>query len=375
LRHWPVQVAGPLVAAGASALEVLRVYLLRWPLLALGFSAADTPLAQWAYFASPFFVSWILYTINFLCVPSGPRFGSLRAWTGPMTAVVWGAVFWVGGEVIARRTPLNPVPLSALLVQPNRLVGASASEPRLAALMPVAVQLRHQTQVALSEVEPLDLVVWPEGVIRRASEKLGADLASQPLVDNEEYDLEWFFRRVVVETGVPFLVGAIIQSSDNRQFNSALLVAPDGRIERYDKRLLVVGAENMYTSGNVYRNFVVHNTAGQDVLVGIRMCYEMHFPTLPQQLAANRPQVIVHLNNESMYRRYPGLHGHATWACQYRAIETRSWQFVCAAWTRSAVIDPRGGVREILGPEPGVISVSPKSYVNRPELEAVASGP
>ena len=92
--------------------------------------------------------------------------------------------------------------------------------------------------------------------------------------------------------------------------------------------------------------------------MGVSICYEMHFPWLPQYEVQNRPDVIVHLNNESWYKEYPGQHGHGTWACQYRAIETRTWQLVCATWTRSAVIDPTGNVLQILPASPGVLRVT-----------------
>jgi apolipoprotein N-acyltransferase len=160
-------------------------------------------------------------------------------------------------------------------------------------------------------------------------------------------------------------VGTLIHERDDQQFNSALLVSPDGSIQRYDKRLLVVGAEGMYTPGDGYQRLSLRTRDGRELNLGVSICYEMHFPGLPQYRTRNHPELLIHLNNESMYRAYPGEPGHGTWACQYRAIETRTWQLVCATWTRSVVIDPRGKVREILGPWPGTIRVSPERIRGR----------
>ena len=93
--------------------------------------------------------------------------------------------------------------------------------------------------------------------------------------------------------------------------------------------MLVVVAEQDFTPGGDYRCLSFVTQDGRTVRLGVSICYEMHFPWLPQYEIQNRPDVIVHLNNESWYKEYPGQHGHGTWACQYRAIETRTSQLVC----------------------------------------------
>jgi apolipoprotein N-acyltransferase len=161
------------------------------------------------------------------------------------------------------------------------------------------------------------------------------------------------------EYRTPCLVGAVVVGRDGRRYNSACLVTTDGAVSRHDKRMLVVGAEGAFTPGGDYRRLEFRDRAGRRVRIGVAICYEMHFPDLPQYHPDHRPDVIVHLNNESWYQGYPGMHTHGTWACQYRAIETRTWQLVCATWTRSAAIDPRGRLRAILPPRPAVLRVSP----------------
>ena len=335
----------------ATACELARVSLLGWPLLVLGFPAAPTPLAQWAYYVGPFGVSWLLYTINFLWLPDLGRSRGVRAWAPPLAAAALGALAWYGGGRIADGAGDVPPPFAALLVQPNRVVrlergGAEAGEP-------VASDLDRLTRDALDGAPAVDLIVWPEASLRRAGERLDTSPASA----EGGPSLDWLFRDRMPVYRTPCLVGAIVEARDGRRFNSACLVTPGGTLSRYDKRLLVVGAEARFTPGGDYRPLEFADRRGRAVRIGVAICYEMHFPGLPQYRAAHRPDAVVHLNNESWYRDYPGMHAHGTWACQYRAIETRTWQLVCATWSRTAAIDPRGRVRALLGARPGVLRV------------------
>jgi apolipoprotein N-acyltransferase len=365
-RNRSVFWSAPVVGLAATRCEVVRVFVLRWPLLALGFPAASTPLAQWAHYASPFGVSFLLYLINFLLCPSGPKWKTLRAWLPTLAALVCGALAWFGGERIAARVPVNPIPLSVLLVQPNRLVPASSQD--LNRDGSVACLLDGLTRSALREGPPVDLIVWPETSIRRAGERLSLLGATESQTGSDEPTLNWFYHNLAFDYRTPCLVGAVVQESDGRRFNSALLITPNGQMSRYDKRILVVGAESNYTPGRNYRCLPLVTREGRDLSLGVSICYEIHFPWLPQYLAINRPDVMLHLNNESRYRDYPGQHGHGTWACQYRAIETRTWQIVCATWTRSAVIDPRGTVRVLLPAKSSTLRVSPQSHSGRGDM-------
>jgi apolipoprotein N-acyltransferase len=350
-RRWPVLLAAPAVASVATVLELLRVSLLRWPLLVLAYPAAPTPLAQWASVAGPFGVSFLLYTINFLWLPAPFRWRELRFWAAPIAALGLAAVAWLGGEWIGQAARVGPVPISALVVQPHRVLLRMHAEPPRD--RQTAELLDSLTSAALDDGPPVDLIVWPEEALRGCGE--GVDPPPAAL----EPSLGWLFHRRMPDYRTPCLVGAIIEGRNGRRYNSACLIEPDGRIIRYDKRMLIVGAENLLTPGGAYRRLEFADRNGRRVRLGVAICYEMHFPGLPQYQAENRPDVVVHLNNESWYRQYPGIHTHGTWACQYRAIETRTWQLVCAAWTRSAAIDPRGKIRAILPPQASVLRISP----------------
>ena len=65
---------------------------------------------------------------------------------------------------------------------------------------------------------------------------------------------------------------------------------------------------------------------------------------------------MVHITNDSLFRRHTAYFQYEVWMCQYRAIQTRSWQLLCNNWSHSAVIDTKGRVRRILPQGPAVLS-------------------
>jgi apolipoprotein N-acyltransferase len=354
-RRWPILLAAPVAALVASACDLVRVALLGWPLLALGFPAAPTPLAQWAYYVTPFGVSYLLYLVNFLWLPDRSRDGFLSACKSPLVAIGLALAAWFGGSGIASRVDVDSIPFSALVVQPHRVVPAkpSAAEGRES----LTSQLDRMTREALAQTPRPDLIVWPETVLRRSGERLGFPEGTDHRSD--VVSLSDFFQRLMPVYRTNCLVGAIVVDKSGRRFNSACLITPEGELGRYDKRTLVPWAERIYSAGSDSGALTFVDRSGRPIRLGVSICYEMHFPWLPQFRAAVRPNVFVHLNNESWYGEYPGQQGHGTWACQYRAIETRTWQVVCATWSRSAVIDPRGIVRAILPARPSVLRISP----------------
>jgi apolipoprotein N-acyltransferase len=177
------------------------------------------------------------------------------------------------------------------------------------------------------------------------------------------------------------LVGGSLLSVDGEAHNSACLIAPDGHWTRYDKMLLVPFAETMpgwanipwfrvqlyflfkdrrfYRAGENYQALQFQTRRGRTVRLGVSLCYEMFFPWLPQYHDATRANAIVHLTDERTFKDYALFPSHPLWACQYRAIETRSWQLVCTQWTCSAAIDPKGRVRACLPSSPGVLRIGP----------------
>ena len=247
-RNRAMVLSVPLVALIAAGCEVLRMVGLRWPLLAISSPAAGTPVAQWACLVSPFGVSFLIYALNFSCLPRGASFKTRRAWIAPSVALVLASSAWFGGHLLAGAVRVEPVPLSALLVQPNRAIAGSETLARQ-----VIAQLERQTRSALQEGSPVDLVIWPEGSIGLLNRRQDLQEAKLKHQGTQSETAEAILTALASETRTPYLAGAIIGTEDGRPFNSALLVTPEGRVQRYDKRMLVVGAESIYTPGGPYQ--------------------------------------------------------------------------------------------------------------------------
>jgi apolipoprotein N-acyltransferase len=359
-RSWPLLLAAPLAALAATGAEVIRVFVLGWPLLLLSSPAASTPMAQWASVASPFGVSFLLYSLNFLWLPID---AGRRAWLGPISAVCLAAGAWSGGEIIAGRVRFDPLPVRVLLLQPHLAVAPGASRP--GAAREVARRLDDLTRRALAAGPPPDLIVWPETSIFRT----GVDLEPSGDPGDGSPTLGSLFRDLMPVYRTACLVGAVVQAPDGRLFNSACLITPEGELSRYDKRRLVPGVEGRYTAGRTPSPLVLTTREGRRVRIGLDICYEIHFSRWPWSPGSDRPDVMILLNNESAYRHYPGMARYGTWACQYRAIESRTWQLVDATWARSAVIDPVGRVHAVLPDGPGTLSAGPGVIEARPDSQ------
>ncbi|MCH2142385.1 MAG: apolipoprotein N-acyltransferase [Phycisphaerales bacterium] len=117
-------------------------------------------------------------------------------------------------------------------------------------------QFRALTLAALDQTGEVDLVVWPETMVPG----LGFDPDTMALLDQlGDAVAPWrlgsaVVQQSVLQTGVPWLVGSptwtgveIIEDrlEPARRYNSAVLVLPDGSLQRYDKIFLTPFGETM----------------------------------------------------------------------------------------------------------------------------------
>jgi apolipoprotein N-acyltransferase len=370
LRYTNLLFAVPLLGLGATLCEMLRAYCFDMPWLILSMPAAPTPVAQWASYIGPFGVSFLLYELNVLCVPHMSRVGWSR-WLPPMVALCAGLSLWLGGAMLASRAT-STLCFSALLVQPHRRTTFILDDPDVPPCKDAAPE--DLTNAALSTGTAVDLVVWPETALRGSRE--------EPVSSATNYgamNLGDFCERLLPEYDTVCLVGVTMLNGEGRRTNSALLLQTGGVIGRHDKGKLVpyferwpswlvdpwlrriireeLGTAPVYEPGQPFRVLRFSTKDGRIVHVGVSICFEMYFPWLPQYEKAHGVDAIIHLTNESIFGAYPDQTEHSTWACQYRAIETRTWQLVCANWSRSAVIDTNGKVRLLLSSEAGYLRV------------------
>lgn len=347
----------PLLAAGlvmltAAGAEFLRVFLFDCPILILALPAASTPLAQFARPLTMFGVSGFLFLINFLLLPDWTRVG-WRRWAAPLLALLLLAAGWSIGASWRRTARTTALPFTALLVQPHAPADVATNGTGTA----VEPLLRTLTASALEQQGLPDLIVWPETVIKGSAPE-----GSFP---------------------TSLLFGAIVSEAQYTVYNSGCLLRPDGTSSRHDKLQLIPFAETIpawlrtsrvghwlldffrvrapFSPGERYQPLVLRTQTGEPRRLAVSLCFEMHFPWLPQYRTYPAVDAIVHLTDESWFRGYPGHPLPGTWACQYRAIETRTWGLVCAAWAHTALIDPTGQIVALLNDEACVLDTTPWS--------------
>jgi apolipoprotein N-acyltransferase len=373
-RNLPAFFAATVSAFIGTGCEVLQACAFGGVCRTLSLPAATTPLAQWAYFVGPFGVSFLLYLVNVLWLPDWRLRGPSR-WMPTAAATLLAAAAWLGGVAIRSHVAVSPLPFAALIVQP-RSDDIHRHIPRWRVL-------DHLTTTALLDDDSVDLIVWPESAV---STSIWADhLTPRPQSQSQDdakkppvaIQLADFYERLMPRYHTPCLAGAAIQTPSGPPHNSACLLCPDGTASRYDKTLLVPIAEGVpewWPDGWLRVNFLsllgVTGTClpgrdfhllefqarnGRRIRLAISICYEMHFPWLPQFRQGEKADAVVHLTNETWCKDYPSYWQFETWACQYRAIETRTWQLVSTTIGNSAVIDPRGAIRDSLAGKAGVL--------------------
>ena len=142
-------------------------------------------------------------------------------------------------------------------------------------------------------------------------------------------------------------------------FNSAALIAPDGRwVARYDKIHLVPFGEYVpfqrllgfaHQLTREVGNFVPG--ARRNVFdlgpykVGTFICYESIFPGEIRQFAANGAQVFVNISNDEWFGHTGAPYQHLNQA-RMRAVENRRWLLRDTNSGITAVIDPYGRITE-----------------------------
>lgn len=150
-------------------------------------------------------------------------------------------------------------------------------------------------------------------------------------------------------------------AGENFYTNSAVLITPDGVLERYDKRYLVPFGEHV-PLGNVLpfvRKIARHAgsfAAGQDAglmawqgeEIGLLICYEVVFPDAVTVAVRDGASFLVNISNDAWYGDSSAPY-QLFRAARFRAAESRRTLLRSALTGISGVIGPRGEVLAQLG--------------------------
>ena len=149
----------------------------------------------------------------------------------------------------------------------------------------------YKLKAILSEMET-DLVVLPElclsGYVFQKQEEV--DKISETIPEGTVFQE---FRQFSSEKGFSIVYG-FAEKVENRYYNSAALINPDGSYYIYRKTHLFYREKLFFTSGDT--GFQVFPAKG-DILVGIMICFDWYFPESARTLALKGAQIICHPAN------------------------------------------------------------------------------
>ena len=315
-----------LTFAGAWVLgEVLRTYLFTgFPWLLVESSYVDSPLASWAPVGG-------VYLLSLLVVLTGTLGAELlrRQWWAALPL----AAIWLAPVVLPSQwtTPVR---------EPTRVALLQGNLPQLLKWTPEGQRTAANIYSDLTRevADEADLILWPETALPMI------DSQARPVLERVQANLP---------PEAALLTGIVQLDENNRYFNSVIGV---GDVEgSYQKEHLVPFGEYlplesllrgtidffdlpMSSFSKGASEQVPMQAAG--VAIGNAICYEIIYPQLVAQRAADSG-VIVTVSNDTWFGASIGPHQHLQMA-RLRALENGRYVVRATSNGITAIINPRG---------------------------------
>ncbi|MEQ1886421.1 MAG: apolipoprotein N-acyltransferase [Bryobacteraceae bacterium] len=342
-RWWTI----PATAALWSGIERLHVYTgFAW--LHLGNAATTMPLPMRI---APFTG---IYGISFL----------LAMLSGAVAVVLLRRrrreLAWLLCFVVLLFVPRAPRPTAAsrqaLVVQPN-------VDPEMRWTRDTLDLTEHRLAL-LSKQPGADLLLWPE-------------VPAPFYIDDKRY--QEYLQQVARDAQAPFVSGVVGYTADRMPLNSAVMVAPDGKIvDRYDKMYLVPFGEFIpplfswvnritqesgdFSAGNRVVVFPVTDPrTGAAHKAGGFICYESAVPNLVREFTNGGAEVLLNLSNDG-YFGHSAAHEQHLLIARMRAAENRRWLIRATNDGITVSIDPAGRIAARLKPFEQTAGMLPFDY-------------
>lgn len=338
----PALGVGRILLAGSLwvALEFARTYLLTgfpWAFLAYTQSQA-LPLIQIASVTGMYGVSFLVVLVNAAIAFALQHSG--RAAFAPTLAVSLALVVSLGYGAGALLLPEPSGSLRVAVLQGNIDQGVKWDPAFRRATLDTYERLTWE-----AARRGADLVVWPEAAV--------------PFLLRLEPEARARMARLASETKRFLLVGSP-DLDGGRFYNSAFLLAQDGGlVQRYDKIHLVPFGEYvplrplMGFVEKLAQGAIGDFSPGREPTVfrlpggrfGVTISYEVYFPAEVRRLFRNGAGFLVNITNDAWYGRSAAPVQHLAMAV-FRAVEHGAYLVRSANTGVSAIVDPRGRVRE-----------------------------
>ena len=200
---------------------------------------------------------------------------------------------------------------------------------------------RFETYLKLtgqSNLHEKNLIIWPETVLNSP----------------DKFD-KFLVKKIIkkINSHSNLISGGTRLDSKNRSYNSAYSIWQDGRIDIYDKNILLPYSETS-PLGNILGRFYNapsefhHGNSGANLLTnfgnaGISICFESLYPRYIRNSVKEGAEFLINLSNDSWFgmSNEPILHHYsAIW----RAIENRRFMLRASNSGISSIISPTGKI-------------------------------
>ena len=247
----------------------------------------------------------------------------------------------------------------------------------------------HLTKIAAGKKTTLGqfprLIVWPETMLPGSGfESSGIDFAPYTAITQSLWRFPEKLRRLAYELQIPLLIGShtrigvTIEEEDkewlkftsDKEFNSAVLVHPDGTTSRYDKSFLTpfgeripyvsmwpalekfirdfVGTPMLFSldAGDLQSNIVV-----EGVRIATPICFEDTVPSVIRNLVwknnIRKTDVLINISNDGWFGNMDAARLQHVREARVRCIENRTPMVRVANTGQSCLITSRGVIQTI----------------------------
>ena len=414
LQSITIVLTAPVLWVGLECLRGIVIFD-GYPWFLAGTGLVDTVQAQIAALGG-------VWLVSFAVVSWSAAIGNLRNLQKKTVNIVCGTVFissiygwYVKKGPIPTRLPIALIQTN--VPQSNKIAWTKEQQQ---ADVDAAVRL---TRKAAQEKTKFDqrprLIVWPETMLPGAGfEVQGVDFAPYTASAQSLWKFSEIIRELAYELDTPLLVGSHtwlgvtvddedqewIQIRSKQEFNSAVLVQPNGSTSRYDKSFLTPFGEripyvNLWPAlENFVRDavgtpmlFSLDAGDGQSNLVvdGIRIatpiCFEDTVPSVIRNLVwknnTRQVDVLINMSNDGWFGTMNAARLQHVREARMRCIENRTPMVRCANTGQSCLINARGEVQTVATNgetialnEAAILLVSPLKGWERPISIFVGDG-
>ncbi len=346
-----------------------HIFGVTWIVTNVQLALSTTPIAQWSGILTPAGTSLLAIYFGCLLVPN---FESATLLKGvlqlrPVIALIGLTIMWVGGHVIERSIVVEPLPFSAVIVQP--IVPFSANELCGSEALAMSIDTLRYCST--------DLVIWPEHAL--SSQRVEALIAMEHMSNFDSDSVVTRAKRDLIKSfdtnllaGIPIVqdiqgyhevnCGCLLTASDKSDCHEKQELMPIREfIPIWLNPLIQLGlfpilrSGSQFDFGRNYHSLCFDSQSGRRCTIAVAVCYESWCPWLPQYQDSTGVDAICHIASGSDFVREPELTRRMLNAIRLRAIETRRWQLVCSQFRGSAIVDPRGRISKQLGLESAVL--------------------